>query len=161
MIAALLLLLQAAPTPAPAPTLPPPAFPNPSPEAVALGRRLAEAGTVAALAPMLAAKDTEDLVRENPGLTAAEQAELRRTAAETFAAANAKVMTAMGRAYAERLSPADLARLVAANEDPAARRMRAALPAVIAGTMTGAGAIDLRADVRKAFCAKTGKLCGK
>jgi hypothetical protein len=45
------------------------AAPSADNEAETLGRRLAEAGTLAALLPTLAAKDREELIAENPGLS--------------------------------------------------------------------------------------------
>jgi hypothetical protein len=145
------LLLQAA-------TLPPAPFPNPSPEAVALGTRLAETGTLASLLPMMAAKETDEMVAQHPDLSAAEQAELRRAAATTLDGGRIKVFAAEGRAYAQRLSVADLRVLVARNGDPVSVRYRAALLPAIAATMGAMEGMDFKKDTLAAFCA--GKQAG-
>lgn len=133
--------------------------PDPSPEALALGRRLAETGTLAALLPVMVAKDTEELVSEHPDWSDADKAALRATAAEQAKAGTERVMAATGSAYAERLSVEDLRALVAFNESAAAKRWQAATPGVIVAAMTSVGQFDFKADTRKAFCAKTGKGC--
>ena len=152
-----LLLLQAAPAPPPAP------FPNLSAEAVALGTRLAETGTLASLLPMMAARETDELIAAHPELSPVEVAELRRVAAATFATGKAKLFAAEGRAYAERLSVADLRVLAARSGDAVSTRYRAAAPAVIATVMGAIGGMDLKGDTLAAFCAQkrtgTGKAC--
>lgn len=153
MILAVLLLLQSAPA------IPPAPYPNPSAEAVALGTRLAEQGTLASLLPMIAAKETDELVAQHPELTPDEQAELRRTAAATFETGKAKLFAAEGRAFAERLSVADLRVLAARNGDAVSTRYRAALMPVIASAMGAMGSMDFKGDTLAAFCAKTGKGC--
>jgi hypothetical protein len=127
MIAAARLLLQAAP----------------SAEALAAGERLARSGTVATLLPMMAAKETDELVAAHPELSAAEQAELRRVAAETLKTAAARLFAAEAKAYAERLSGADMEVLTARNTDAVAARWRAALPAAIAAAMGAMAGLDL------------------
>lgn len=145
----------------------PPAIPGdrilteaPSPRALALGRELAESGTLASLLPLLIAKDTEELVGEYEDLTAAEQQRLRAVAAEVAAKGTERLFAAQARAYAMRLSEADLAALVTASRTPAQQRYRAALPAAIAATMAGVGELDLKKDIRAAWCKESGKGCG-
>lgn len=147
MIWATLMLLQAAAAP--------------SPEAVVLGRRLAETGPLASLLPLIAAKETDEMVASNPKLTAAEQAELRRIAAETLAAGSAKVHTAQGEAYARALSIEDLRALVAFNTSAVAVRYRTAQPAAIMAVVSMPGGLDFKRDTMAAFCTRTGKGCAK
>jgi hypothetical protein len=151
MLLAALLLFQSASAQAPA--LPPAPYPNPSAEAVALGTRLAETGTLASLLPMMAAKETDELVARYPDLSPEKVAELRRVAAATFATGKANLFAAEGRAYAERLSVADLRVLAARNGDAVSRRYRAAAPAVIASAMGVMGSMDFKGDTLAAFCA--------
>lgn len=151
MLLAALLLFQAAPAQTPA--LPPAPYPNPSAEAVVLGTRLAETGTLASLLPMMAAKETDELVAQHPELSPEDVAELRRVAAATFATGKAKLFAAEGRAYAERLSVADLRVLAARNGDPVSGRYRAAARAVIATAMGTMGGMDFKGDTLAAFCA--------
>ena len=132
---------------------------DPSPEALALGRRLAETGTLASLLPVMTAKETEELLGEHPEYEAADKAALWAVAAEQAKLGTERLMAATGRAYAEKLSVADLRALVAFNESDAAQRWQAAMPGVIVAAMTEVGQLDFKGDVRKAFCAKTGKGC--
>jgi hypothetical protein len=131
----------------------------PSPEAEALGKRLAEAGTFAALLPSIVAKNGDELVAEHPDWSDADKAALRATADEVANAGIDRLMTAIGHGYATRLSIEELRALVAFNEGAAARRWREATPAAVGEAMAGLGALDLKADVRQAFCARTGKGC--
>lgn len=131
----------------------------PTTEAEALGLRLARAGTLATLLPMTARSETEELVKAAPALTPAEQDRLRAIAAETARAGAERIATAMGHAYAERLTLPELRTLVAAAEAPAQRRFRAILPEVMAQAMTTAGGLDFKREVRAAFCRDTGKWC--
>jgi len=130
-------------------------------EAERLGRELAAQGTLAALLPLIAAKETEELVAAHPDLNEPDKAALRETARATYAAGEARLMAATGHAYAQRLTVAELRRLVAFNRTPAARRYRAAMPEAIAATMQAIGPMDFKADTAAAFCRRTGKLCGK
>ena len=143
----LALLLQAAPPAAPAP------------EAVALGRRLAASGPLAAIAPMLIARDSSELAGEDPALSAAERQQLLDLAGAKGKAAMARLIAALGDAYAKRLSIDDLRLLVAQNENPATLRWRAVEPAVIAETMKMVGSIDFKGETAAEFCRATGKLC--
>lgn len=134
------------------------AAPDPSPEALALGRRLAETGSIAALLPTIVAKEREELVAEHPDWSDTDKAALRATAEQVAKAGTERLMEAIGRAYAEKLSIDDLRALVAFNESPPAQRWRATMP-VVMGEALGASKFDFKADVRKAVCAKTGKGC--
>ena len=131
----------------------------PSPEAEALGLRLARMGTLAALLPMMEAKETDEMIAEQKGLSADEQATLRATAHAIATAGAERLFTAEGRAYAAQLSTEDLRALVKHAESGAAARMRAAMPKVIAQTMRSAGAIDFKKETLAAFCQNTGKAC--
>jgi hypothetical protein len=132
---------------------------TPSPEQLRLGRELAESGTLAALMPMVAEKETGELVAVHPELSEADQAALRATARATYQAGRDRLMDATGRAYAERLSAADLRALVAFNRTGAAAHYRAAMPGAIASAMQAVGGMDFKKDALAAFCRKTGKLC--
>lgn len=131
----------------------------PSPEAEALGRRLAETGTLAAILPMIVAQNREQLVAEHPDWSDADKAALRATADEVARAAIDRLMAATGHAYAARLSVADLRALVAFNESEAAQHWRAATPAAVMEAMARIGDLNFNAETMKAFCARTGKGC--
>jgi hypothetical protein len=133
------------------------AAPDPTPEALALGRRLAETGTLAALLPAVVAKEREELVAEHPGWSEADKAALRETADKVARMTMERLMNATGRAYARRLSVEDLRVLVAFNEGPAARRWREATPAAVLESMASLGGLDFKGDVRRAFCAGSGE----
>ena len=130
----------------------------PTPEAQQLGRQLAEAGTLAALLPLIQAKETEELVAQSE-LTDAEKVALRTTARRVFEDGRERLMAATGKAYAERLSVEDLRTLVAFERSDSAKRYRDAMPDAIAATMRSIGQMDFKKDVRAAFCKETGKLC--
>lgn len=131
----------------------------PSAEAEALGRRLAETGTLSALLPLAARKETEELIAAHPELDDADKAALRAVAAETARGGMDKAVAASGHAYAAALPIEDLKALVAFNESAAARRYRAAQPQAIAATMQALAGLDFKKDVMAAFCARTGKGC--
>lgn len=133
----------------------------PAGEAAALGRRLAETGTLGTLLPLIVAKETAELVAAHPELSEADRATLRATAAETARAGSERAMKASGDAYAAKLSVADLRALVAFNESAPATRYRAAQPAVIMATMQALSGLDFKQDAMAAFCRKTGKGCAK
>jgi Uncharacterized protein conserved in bacteria (DUF2059) len=132
----------------------------PGAEAERLGRELAGQGTLAALLPLVAAKETEELVAAHRDLSEPDKAALRETAHATFAAGESRLMAATGHAYAERLTVAQLRRLVVFNRTEAARRYRAAMPEAIAATLQAIGPMDFKAETLAAFCRRTGKLCG-
>ncbi len=131
----------------------------PSTEAELLGRRLADAGTLAALVPLVTTRETEELVAEYKDLSDDEKAELRATAKAVAARETGRLLDAEGHAYAAALSIVDLRALVAAAETSAAVHQRAAMPGVIAATMKSIGKLDFKGDVLKLFCANTGKAC--
>lgn len=131
----------------------------PSPEAEALGRRLAATGTLETLLPVVTAKETEELIAQHPELSPAERQALRGTGRDIAAGLREKLVAAFGHEYAATLSLADLRALVAFSQTPASRRYRAAVPPVLMRTMTKLGGVDFGGELRKSFCAKTGKLC--
>ncbi len=132
----------------------------PTPEALSLGRQLAERGTLASLLPLIQAKETDELLAAHPKLSAEEKAAFKATARRVFEAGRERLMDATGRAYAERLSVQDLRTLVAFHNSGAARRFQAATPQAVAATMQSVGKLDFKGDVIAAFCRETGKLCG-
>jgi len=150
---AIMLLLQSVPP------IPPATIPDPPPEALALGRRLAEAGTLASLLPMIAAKETDEVVAAHPDLSPAERDAYRRIAAATLARGSDRLFAAEGRAFAERLTTEELRALVAFQTSPVALRYRAAVPATIVATMTAMGGLDFKKDSWAAFCAETKRRC--
>lgn len=132
---------------------------QPSAEAVTLGREVAESGTLAALLPIIAQRDVEELIAAHPELSAAEQAQLRATADRVFAAGRDRLMAANGQAYAERLSVEQLRAIAAFNRTPAAAALREATPGAMLATMQAMGSIDLKRDIAEAFCRETRQLC--
>lgn len=150
MLAALAAMLMAGATPV-----------SPSAEAERLGLRLARTGTLATLAPLLAAKDGEELVAAHPELSDAEKTRLRAVVKRTTDAAIERLNGAFGHAYAKRLSVAELRTLVAHAESSAAARWRTIMPAALTEAMGSAGTLDLKKDGTAAFCQETGKLCAK
>ncbi|UVO50781.1 hypothetical protein M0208_09710 [Sphingomonas sp. SUN019] len=133
----------------------------PTPEAEALGLRLARSGTMATILPLMAQKETDELVAAHPELTPAEQAKLRDTAKATFATNAAKVDAAFARAYAGKLSVTELRALAEQAESAPAKRLRAVLPTVMAEAMGTLGALNFKGDTLAAFCRDTGKACPK
>lgn len=120
--------------------------------AEALGRQVAETGTLASLLPLLAAKDTDELVAQHPELTPADQAALRRTAAATLDAAKARLFGAEAKAYAAALTLAELRAIVAWQTGPTAARLRIAQPKAIAAAMGAMQGFDLKKETWAAFC---------
>ena len=131
----------------------------PSAEAEALGRRVAETGTLASLLPLLVAKDIEELVGQHPELDDAGKARLRAMAAETAKVGVNRMLAAVGHQYALRLSIRDLTALVAFNESPVAKAWRAAEPQVIVATMQTVEGFDLKRDAWSAYCNSAGVTC--
>ena len=134
---------------------------QPSPEALKLGRQLAEVGTLATLLPMMKQTEVQELINDHPELSSAEQAQLREVAERVFLSGRERLLAATGRAYAEHLSRADLRSVLAFQSSSVARRYREATPLVIAETMKSVGKLDFKGDVEAAFCKQTGKLCRK
>ena len=132
---------------------------EPSAEALTLGREIAESGTLATLLPMMRDDEVGKLVKDNFNLSASEQAALRRTADQIFASGTDKLFAATARAYAEKLSLEDLRAAAAYARSPAAKRVQAALPAVIGASMGAMQGMDFKKDVAAAYCKETGKLC--
>lgn len=133
----------------------------PSAEALRLGNEIAAHGTLAALLPIKEQQDTAELLAEDKTLSAADQAKVRATVKRFYADGEKRLFEATGRAYAERLSLADLRSVAAFYRSPAAKRFQAAVPAAILATMQTVGNIDLKNDARTAICKETGKLCAK
>jgi hypothetical protein len=135
------------------------AAPAISNEAENLGRRLAATSGIATMAPLLIEKDLEELSKEAPILTPAEKRRLLELGHEEGRRGVDRLISALGHAYASRLSVSDLRVLVAQNEGEAAVRRRALEPSAIMETMRVLGQIDLKKNVAAAFCNETGKLC--
>jgi hypothetical protein len=131
----------------------------PSAEAVALGRQIAEAGTLASFVELVQAKETDELVEAHPELSDPDKAKLRAMARNVYQAGRERLMQATARAYAERLSVADMRDVVAFQKSRAGQTYRGAIPAVIAATVESVGEMDFKGDVTKAYCKETGKLC--
>lgn len=146
--------------PALAQTAPSPTPPlAPSAEAEALGRHIAERGTLAALLPLATARDTDDLVARHPELDAAARDRLRAAAAATVRAATDRLMSAVGHQYALRLSLPDLKALAAFSDGPAAAAWRAAEPQVIAASIAGIDGFDLKREAWAAYCRDPAATC--
>lgn len=133
----------------------------PGAEAEALGVRLAQTGTLAALLPTITAKEREEMVARHPELSDADKAALRATADDVAKAAIERLTAAIGHGYASRLSVEDLRALVAFNESPPARNWRKATPGAVMEAMQSVGEMHLAEETQAAFCKKTGKLCGQ
>jgi hypothetical protein len=131
----------------------------PSAEALALGRQIAEAGTLASFVELVQTKETDELVEAHPELSDADKAKLRVTARSVYQLGRERLMQATARAYAERLSVADMRDVVAFQKSRAGQTYRGAIPAVIAATVESVGEMDFKGDVTKAYCKETGKLC--
>ena len=134
---------------------------HPSPQAMRLGRLLAESGTLATLLPMIQQKETEELVADHAELSAAQKDRLRVVAKAVYQRGRERLIDAEAQSYARRMSLADLRAAVAFQNSPAGRHYRAAIPNVIMDTMKTIGSMDFKGDVRAAYCKETGKLCGK
>ena len=134
---------------------------QPSPEALRLGNEIAAHGTLAALLPLKQQQDTAELLAEDKTLSAAEQAQVRATVKRLYADGEKRLFSATGRAYAERLSLADLRAIAAFYRTGAAKRFQAVVPVAIMTTMKAVGDVDLKKDARTALCQDIGKLCAK
>jgi hypothetical protein len=132
---------------------------TPSAQAEALGRRLADTGTLAALLPLLVGKATQELMAEHADLDDAGKARLRATAATTARTATDRMLGAVGHEYALRLPVDTLKALVAFNEGPAARAWRTAEPQVIVATMQTIDGFDLKKEAWTAYCNSAGVTC--
>jgi len=116
MLTVLLVLLQAAG----------PAAPPPGERAVALGRQVAETGTLGSLLPMIEAKEIDELVAAHPELYSPEQAALRATAHRVARAGVERLFEAEARAYAGAMTEGELRAVVEWQTGPAARALRPA-----------------------------------
>ena len=132
---------------------------EPSAEARALGRELAEKGTLAAMLPVLEKSETAQLVADHPELSAADKSALAATAHQIFVTNRDRLLAADARSYATRLSIEDLRALAAFSRTPASVHLHSAMPDIIVSTMTTIGAVDFKGDVVAAFCKQSGKLC--
>ena len=133
----------------------------PSAEALALGRQIAESGTLASLVQLVQGKETDELVNDHPELGDADKARLRATARQVYETGREKLMQATARAYAEKLSVDDLRAVARFETSESGKRFHAATPAVIAATVEAVGEMDFKGDVAAAYCKETGKLCAK
>lgn len=134
-------------------------LPPPSADALKLGRELADVGTLAHLLPLMETAQVADLVGENDGLDARDQAALKASAHKIFVAGAGRLLAAEGLSYARLLSLGELRDVVGFERSAAGRAYRAATPQVITGTMDEVGKIDFKGQVRAAFCKEKGKLC--
>ena len=133
---------------------------GPSPEALRLGRQLAESGTLATVLPMMQEKETEELIAAHPELSAAGKDLLRSTAQAVYREGRERLMQAEAISYARTMGIGDLKAAVAFQNSASGKRYRAAIPKVIADTMQSIGKMDYKGDVLAAYCKQTGKLCG-
>jgi len=131
----------------------------PSAEALALGRQIAEAGTLSSFVELVQAKETDELVEAHPELSDPDKAKLRAVAKSVYQSGRERLMQATARAYAERLSVADMRDVVAFQKSRAGQTYRGTIPAVIAATVESVGEMDFKGDVLAAYCKQTGKLC--
>ena len=134
---------------------------QPSPEALKLGREIAEGGTMASFIQLVQSKETDELVDAHPEISTADKGKLRATAHRVYLSGRERLMAATGRAYAERLSVGDLREIAAFQRSRAGQSYRASIPAVIAATVKAVGKMDFKGDVLAAYCKDTGKLCSK
>lgn len=130
-----------------------------SPEATDLGRQLASSGMLATLAPLKTSAEIEEIIKDHPELGDADKASFRASAKATAERLRSKVIEVEGAAYANALSIADLRTLAAFAKTDAAKRQRAAMPAIIMQTMKGLGEIDFKNSAMAEFCKTSGKLC--
>jgi hypothetical protein len=134
---------------------------QPSPEALRLGREIANAGTLATLLPKIEQQQVGELISAHPELTASDQARLRATADQVFTDGRERLLDGEARAYARNLSVQDLQVIAQFHRTAAAKRLQAVLPKVIESTMAAMQGLNFKADVVAAYCKDTGKLCAK
>lgn len=134
---------------------------QPSPEALRLGRVLAENGTLGTLLPLIQQKESAELIAAHPELTGSEKDALGATAKAVYEDHRNKLMDVEALAFAKQLSIADLRAIAAFERSPAGGRFRAANPPVIFAVMQSLANVDYKKDVVAAYCKKTGKLCRK
>jgi hypothetical protein len=131
-----------------------------SPERYALGRELAQLGSVAAMLPVVELKETDELIEAHSELSAGERIKLRRIAHRVAMAGLDRIVEAEGRSYAEQLSEQDLRKLVGFARSEPALRMRRVEPQVARATLAALVGYSYKAEVMRSFCAETGKGCG-
>lgn len=133
----------------------------PSPEAIELGRRIANAGLLATLGPMQAQSEVDGLLKDNPELSADQQTKLKDIGAAQIKIIGGQVIDAEAKAYAETLSIENLQAIANWLESPAAKAQKDAMPAIILATMTAMNGVDFKGTVKSEMCRETGKLCEK
>jgi hypothetical protein len=132
---------------------------EPSPEALKLGREVAETGTLASLLPVLSAQAVDELGRDHSDLSPADQKALRESAERTARAGNERILNETAQSYAKRLTVDELRSIAEFSRTAEARRLREVTPAAIAETMQALGKLDFKANAIANFCKETGKLC--
>ncbi len=135
------------------------AMASPSSEANSLARQVAEGGALAAILPVLEARDTLQILAEHPQLSPGEKQALLASAHRTFLRGRDRLMEATARGYAKRLSIQDMRALVKFQRSKAARNHAAATPAVIAESMKAMGPMNFKADAVAVYCRESGNLC--
>lgn len=128
-------------------------------EALALGRRMAEAGDFNAIIGAMGAAEIERIATEPAGLSDAERDALRATGTRVFAAQRAQLLEAVAPAYARTYAIEDLRAITGFLESPAGRAYTAGFPRLVPAIAAEMEGRDLARDVRAQFCAETGKLC--
>jgi hypothetical protein len=155
-------LAAAAPVPAAAqpPAPAPAAAPAPLPAAqAALGRRLAELGDFNAIIGAMGHAEIEGMATEMPDLTDAERARLRQVGEGVLASGRARILALVGDIYGRHFTADQLRAIIAFLESPAGCAYVGALPQLLPQIAMAMQGVDLRRDVRAAFCRETGKLC--
>lgn len=130
-------------------------------EIAELGRRLAQTGHFQAILKLGADAETQQLLAAHPELADADKAALADTAREQFEAGREKLLAAAGAAYADAFTIDELTAMVAFFGSPAGRAYNAKFPAIAPALMKAMEGMDFKADVKAAFCRRTGKLCAK
>jgi hypothetical protein len=125
---------------------------EPSAEALALGRRISERGTLATLLTVGEKKDGMELAARNPGMSEADTAALAETTRRIYAEAREQFLTADAKSLATQLSIEDLRALDAFAATPAAQHLHDKMPAIIIGTLSQIGKIELGATIRADYC---------
>ena len=130
-----------------------------SDEVLRLSRQVAESGALAAMLPVIEARDTRDIIAEHPELSPADRQALLASARRTFLRGRERLMEATARGYAERLSVKDMRALVKFQRTTAARNHAEATPSVFAATMKAMGPMNFKADAVAVYCRESGNLC--
>ena len=125
---------------------------EPSAEALALGRRISERGTLATLLAVGEKKDAMELAARNPGMSDADAAALKATVKRVYTTERERFLTADARSLATQLSVEDLRALDAFAATPGAQHLHDKMPAIIVGTIMQVGKVDLGATIRADYC---------